>query len=588
MANIETVVEHSINHISDDNHEIPEREKPIKPIRRQSSYYTPNLEDKFRRKLKYFFMDPCSKWKAKRRFPWKLCLQIVKIIIITAQVVIFAGQRSGTVDYFERNKLALKHIFLKNWEAAYETMPYPPAVGNYAVYTKQDLIDHIDHIMQQYYRIPQVAIGTFFWERNDTNGTESVPPPIQMCKTSYNEVSIFENKSFIIDPDVHTVCFPIEPIVYKNKTVSYDILEYLREKNLTILFTRLIKIELKIAFRSYHLDLLTRHTGPACFKTQVNVLFDNNQRNGQTLIDLNTQIFEIECNGKILSEDVEDIRDRLIAYDSVVMCVVILSTFLCIRSIIRAQKLRKVYLTVIFFSNRFGKQLSLSEQLEFLNLWYVLIIINDILTLAGSCFKIMLESKKFSSLSENYDLCSILLGSGSLLAWCGVLRYLGFFAKYNILIVTLKTAFPNVLRFMVCALILYLGFMFCGWVILGPYHIKFRHLSTTSECLFSLVNGDDMFVTFSATETNNNLVWYFSRVYLYIFISLFIYIVLSLFIAVIMDTYETLKHYWENGFPKSDLFTFIEECSDLPSSGRFDDRKFKGCGLCSCFPCFEK
>jgi len=66
-------------------------------------------------------------------------------------------------------------------------------------------------------------------------------------------------------------------------------------------------------------------------------------------------------------------------------------------------------------------------------------------------------------------------------------------------------------------------------------------MSTASECLFSLVNGDDMFVTFSATMTDNQIVWYYSRVYLYLFISLFIYAVLNLFIAVIMDTYETIK-----------------------------------------------
>jgi len=50
-----------------------------------------------------------------------------------------------------------------------------------------------------------------------------------------------------------------------------------------------------------------------------------------------------------------------------------------------------------------------------------------------------------------------------------------------------------------------------------------------------------MFVTFSATMTDNQIVWYYSRVYLYLFISLFIYAVLNLFIAVIMDTYETIK-----------------------------------------------
>ena len=43
-------------------------------------------EDRLRRKLKYFFMDPCHKWKAKRKFPWKLVLQIIKIILVTIQV----------------------------------------------------------------------------------------------------------------------------------------------------------------------------------------------------------------------------------------------------------------------------------------------------------------------------------------------------------------------------------------------------------------------------------------------------------------------------------------------------------------------
>lgn len=43
------------------------------------------VED-FRRRLKYFFMNPCEKYRARGRKPWKLMLQIVKIAIITVQV----------------------------------------------------------------------------------------------------------------------------------------------------------------------------------------------------------------------------------------------------------------------------------------------------------------------------------------------------------------------------------------------------------------------------------------------------------------------------------------------------------------------
>lgn len=46
-----------------------------------------NLSDhQMRRKLRYYFMNPWEKYKAKKRIPWKLVFQIVKIIMITVQV----------------------------------------------------------------------------------------------------------------------------------------------------------------------------------------------------------------------------------------------------------------------------------------------------------------------------------------------------------------------------------------------------------------------------------------------------------------------------------------------------------------------
>ena len=71
-------------------------------------------------------------------------------------------------------------------------------------------------------------------------------------------------------------------------------------------------------------------------------------------------------------------------------------------------------------------------------------------------------------------------------------RYLGFFEAYNILILTLKGALPKVFRFLFVVIMIYFGFTFAGWVILGPYHFKFKTLLSTSECLFSLVNGELM------------------------------------------------------------------------------------------------
>ena len=60
------------------------------------------------------------------------------------QLVQFGGQRSEIVEFFEGNQKALQHLLLKGWDPSYETMPYPPATGDYALYSVNDLLDSID------------------------------------------------------------------------------------------------------------------------------------------------------------------------------------------------------------------------------------------------------------------------------------------------------------------------------------------------------------------------------------------------------------------------------------------------------------
>ncbi|NXH46522.1 MCLN3 protein, partial [Dicaeum eximium] len=94
---------------------------------------------------------------------------------------------------------------------------------------------------------------------------------------------------------------------------------------------------------------------------------------------------------------------------------------------------------------------------------------------------------------------------------------------------------------------------------------QFRSLSMVSECLFSLVNGDDMFATFAALRPSGALVWLFSQVYLYSFSALFIYMVLSLFIALITGSYDTIKHHSKGDTPVSQLLSRVPHVPPVPS-----------------------
>jgi mucolipin len=236
----------------------------------------------------------------------------------------------------------------------------------------------------------------------------------------------------------------------------------------------------------------------------------------------------------------------VLAINITVLVVCAASLLLCLRALLRAQLLR--HETEDFLRGRHGWRLTAHERLEFLNLWYVMICINDVLLILASLAQLAIELRLVNG--ELWDLTSLLLGTGSLLVWFGLLRYLGFFRTYNVLILTMKGAAPNILRFLLCAGLLYAGFALAGWLILGPYHYKFSSLMTTSETLFSLINGDDMFASFDSFPRDKAAaVWVYSRVYLYLFVCLFTYVVLSLFISIIMDTYEIIKHCYERGFP---------------------------------------
>lgn len=67
----------------------------------------------------------------------------------------FGEGRAKFVEYVENNNIAMKHMFLMHWNPVFETMPYSPATGPYAIYTSNHLVDHINFAMNQ------VFINTF-------------------------------------------------------------------------------------------------------------------------------------------------------------------------------------------------------------------------------------------------------------------------------------------------------------------------------------------------------------------------------------------------------------------------------------------
>ncbi|KAJ8376400.1 hypothetical protein SKAU_G00069800 [Synaphobranchus kaupii] len=514
--------------------------------------------ENFRRKLKYFFMSPCEKFRARGRKPWKLMLQILKIALITFQLVSFGLSNQMVVTFKEENLISFKHLFLKGYN--------DQSSATYAVYTQTDVYEHIYFIIDQYLHLHNITVGNHAYEKDGGLYT-----PLSLCQQFFKNGSIWPgNETFDIDAQIETECIEIYPL----KTPAEDRLEG-TSLNLTLYFKRLLSVDIDFTLKAINLQTVRHHELPDCYDFTVMITFNNRVHSGRIQINLDNEVDIKECKDwSVTGASARNIY-YILFFDSLIILTCLTSLILCTRSVFSGVQLQFEYSA--FFQKCHNKNVTWSERMEFVNGWYILIIISDSLTIVGSILKIEIQTKNLTS----YDVCSILLGTATMLVWVGVIRYFGFFKKYNILILTLRAAFPNVIRFCCCVAMIYLGYCFCGWVVLGPYHEKFRTINTVSECLFSLINGDDMFPTFKNMQQKSYLVWLFSRLYLYSFVSLFIYMVLSLFITLITDTYETIKQHQRDGFIETDLQAFIAECEDLPSSGRYRVEKDSP----TCFSC---
>uniref|UniRef100_A0A8C4HKU5 Mucolipin-3 n=1 Tax=Dicentrarchus labrax TaxID=13489 RepID=A0A8C4HKU5_DICLA len=519
------------------------------------------VED-FRRRLKYFFMNPCEKYRARGRKPWKLMLQILKIAIITIQLVSFGLSNEMMVTFKEENLMTFRHLFLKGYK--------DHRLGSFALYTKADVYDHIYYVINRYIDLHNLTVGNLAYERVDGKYA-----PLSVCQEFYRNSTIDPgNETFDIDPHIDKDCISIYPMQ------SFDNSSLASHLNFSLDFKRLLSVSINLTLKTINLQTVRHHELPDCYDFHIMIMFDNRAHSGKIKVDVVNDVIIYECR----DWNVEGTSDKndylLLSFDSLVILACFTSLILCMRSVINGIQLQFEF--NIFFHTYYNKIVTWSDRMEFVNGWYILIIVSDTLTIAGSALKIGIQTKYLT----NYDVCSILLGTATMLVWVSVIRYLGFFKKYNILILTLRAAFPNVIRFCCCAAMIYLGYCFCGWIVLGPYHDKFRTLDKVTECLFSLINGDDMYATFLKMRDKSYIVWLFSRVYLYSFISLFIYMVLSLFIALITDTYETIKHHQQDKVPVSQLQAFIAECRDQPESGSYQtDEESASCCLspCCCF-----
>ncbi|XP_045543215.1 mucolipin-2 isoform X2 [Salmo salar] len=413
-------------------------------------------EEILRDDLKYYFMSPCEKYRARRQLPWKLGVQILKIVMITSQLILFGLNNQLVVSYKEENAMTFKNLFLKDYSGVDEE-DY-----SVALYSQQAVYDSLFYVLDQYRQLGRLSVGPISYAEEDGKLL-----PLVICKEYYKRGNVEpSDEAYDIDAQLEKVCMANDPTnvsQWKAENVSFFNLE----------FYRLVDIKITFQLKGINLQTVRSHELPDCYVFFVTITFDNQCHSGKIKIFLDIDALSSACKNWKISGTAQKNTHYLLVFDGFVILVCLTSAVLCTRSIVLAVKLLQRFSR--FFRENYNHKVCKTDQKEFLNGWYVLVIVSDAMAIVGSILKMEIQAKSLTS----YDVCSIFLGTSTLMVWVGVIRYLGYFQKYNVLILTMKTAFPKVIRFCCCAGMIYLGYTFCGWIVLGPYHEKSCPIAAT-------------------------------------------------------------------------------------------------------------
>lgn len=176
-------------------------------------------------------------------------------------------------------------------------------------------------------------------------------------------------------------------------------------------------------------------------------------------------------------------------------------------------------------------------------------LVADLTTIIGT-FGLIGQLSGTSWTVASLERYCVVLGIGCILAWIGLLRYLKINYKFNLLFSTLYHSIWDVLAYLACIAILFIGYLSFGYIVIGPYHIKFETPRAAGATLFALINGDEIYATFALLREDytggDPLLPLVYRIYIGSYIAIFTIIVINLLIALFTNGYDSVKQQYEN------------------------------------------
>lgn len=153
----------------------------------------------------------------------------------------------------------------------------------------------------------------------------------------------------------------------------------------------------------------------------------------------------------------------------------------------------------------------MKDKKKFFNMWTIISLIGNIVQVFGAGMS-LLDTDNVMTSTE------ILVGSGCMLAYINIGRYLEYNRDYSALFTVIQRALPNVLRYLLGVMPVFMGFIFFGLCLFWRSE-RFVTTSATMVTLFSMLNGDSVFDIFNDLK---GVSFFVGQLYCYIFCIMFI------------------------------------------------------------------
>ena len=469
------------------------------------------------------FLTPTEKYRIYGKFPVRMILDIILVILTTIQIVMINGHTSSYTRAFER---FLNEMFLQN-ETPYD-VEYPKIKY---LYTMDQIVSHVQQSRNDFFNLGNLSIGNLTMEKPDIdtkirviinylyNGKNKQNDLIQQYNMSKDDLWIF------------------------NETYSkYEIKKELLRMKYFLIHYKVRTFE-PYNFGDYY----------ECFDWSIDQYFSFKKR----------YHFEVSLNIKYSTcKDYSKNGDNFIKGEHWIPVLIVI--FSLINLILTLRSIIINYQYYINFKYRYSKsQIEVEREdksPKYKSKWEILRSKekNNIISKLNCLQVIQCLFQLFGgilSLYQGRDATTInryMIGLGAAMGYFLLTRYLNYYYNFQTIFRTIMKSIPNLILYFFGTLPIFISFIIFA-VANFPYSERFYSFTRVILALFGMMNGDSILDIINDITQNS---YFLGQIYIYSFNILFICVVINIFVSIIEEAFVNSKlknkNHWIYSFSKKE------------------------------------